>query len=92
MYFELADGYSKAGKADDAIHWYNEALRRRSNFRPAIKQVAVALIDKGQFERAIEVLRPAVTVPPADDALFSDLGNAYTSLSPRSRRSAGPWN
>lgn len=77
FYFELGDGYSRAGKQDAAIHWYTEALRRKPGFRPAIKQLAVALIDKGQYAQAVELLRQAVAVPPADDALFTDLGNAY---------------
>jgi len=77
VYLQLGSGYSKAGKEDEAIHWYNEALRHDSNFRPAIKQLGAALIDQGQFQRAVEVLRPAAAVPPADDALYSDLGNAY---------------
>ena len=38
------------------------------------------MIDQGQFQRAVEVLRPAVTGPPADDALYADLGNAYLRL------------
>jgi len=80
VYFELGEGYSAAGKADDAIRSYLEALRHRSNFRPAVKQLAATLINQGQFQRAIEVLRPAAMLPPADDALLSDLGNAYLRL------------
>ena len=70
VYFELGEGYSNAGKQKEAIHWYIEALRRRPTFRHAIKQLAATLIAQGQFQRAIEVLRPAAAVPPADDALF----------------------
>jgi predicted CXXCH cytochrome family protein len=77
FYFELGDGYSRAGQQDEAIHWYDEALRRKPGFRPAIKQLAVVLIGKGQYARAVELLRQAIAVPPADDALFTDLGNAY---------------
>ncbi len=77
FYFELGDGYSKAGKEDEAIRWYGEALRRRPSFRPAIKQLAAALIGKGQYARASELLRQAAAVSPADDALLTDLGNSY---------------
>ncbi len=77
FYFELGDGYFNAGKKSEAIHWYEEALRRKPNFRPAIKQLAAALIGKGQYAQATEVLRQAVAAPPADDALLTDLGNAY---------------
>ncbi len=77
FYFELGDGYSKAGKEDEAIRWYKEALRRKPDFRPATKQLAAALIGKGDYARATEVLRQAVASPPADEALFTDLGNSY---------------
>jgi predicted CXXCH cytochrome family protein len=76
FYFELGDGYARAGQSDEAIHWYREALRRKPEFRPAIKQLAAALMGKGEYGRAAEVLRQAVAAPPADDAPFADLGNA----------------
>ena len=77
FYFELGDGYARAGQSDEAIRWYKEALRRKPGFRPAIKQLAATLMGKGEYAGAAEVLRQAVATPPADDALFADLGNAY---------------
>ncbi len=77
FYFELGDGYARAGKSDEAIRWYKEALRKKPEFRPATKQLAATLIGKGEYARAAEVLRQAVAAPPADEALFTDLGNAY---------------
>lgn len=77
FYFELGDGYAHAGKNNEAIRWYKEALRRNPEFRPATKQLAAILINQGEYLRATEVLRQAVAVPPADEAIFTDLGNAY---------------
>ena len=77
FYFELGDGYAREGKSDEAIRWYKEALRKRPQFRSAIKQLAATLISKGEYARATEVLRQAVAAPPLDEALFTDLGNAY---------------
>lgn len=77
FYFELGDGYSKAGREDEAIRWYKEALRRKPDFRPAAKQLAAALIGKEDYAQATEILRQAVASPPADDALFTALGNSY---------------
>jgi predicted CXXCH cytochrome family protein len=77
FYFELGDGYAKAGKSDEAIRWYKEALRKKPEFRPATKQLAATLMGKGDYARATEVLRQAIAAPPADEALFTDLGNAY---------------
>ncbi len=77
FYFELGDGFARAGKSDQAIRWYKEALRRKPEFRPATKQLAATLMGKGEYARATEVLRQAIEAPPADEALFTDLGNAY---------------
>jgi predicted CXXCH cytochrome family protein len=77
FYFELGDGYARAGKSDEAIRWYKEALRKKPEFRPATKQLAATLIGKGEYARATEVLRLAIAAPPVDEALFTDLGNAY---------------
>jgi predicted CXXCH cytochrome family protein len=77
FYFELGDGYARAGRRDEAIRWYKEALRKKPTFRPATKQLAATLIGKGEYAQATEVLRQAVATPPADEALFTDLGNAY---------------
>ena len=60
FYFELGDGYARAGQNDAAIRWYKEALRRKPEFRPAIKQLAAALMAKGEYAGAAEVLRQAV--------------------------------
>jgi predicted CXXCH cytochrome family protein len=77
FYFELGDGYARAGQSDEAIRWYKEALRKKPEFRPATKQLAATLIGKGEYARATDVLRLAIAAPPADEALFTDLGNAY---------------
>jgi predicted CXXCH cytochrome family protein len=77
FYFELGDGYARAGKSDEAIRWYKEALHKNPEFRPATKQLAATLMGKGEYARATEVLRQAIATPPADEALFTDLGNAY---------------
>jgi predicted CXXCH cytochrome family protein len=77
FYFELGDGYARSGKSDEAIRWYKEALRKKPDFRPAIKQLAATLIGKGEYARATEVLRQAIASPPTDEALFTDLGNTY---------------
>ncbi len=77
FYLELGDGYAKAGMSDEAIRWYKEALRKKPEFRPAAKQLAATLMGKGEYAQATEVLRQAIAALPADEALFTDLGNAY---------------
>ena len=77
FYFELAETYEKAGKHSDAIHWYDEALRRGPEFRPAMDGLAVALIGSGDLNRAAEVLEKAVASNAADSVALTDLGNVY---------------
>lgn len=77
FYFELAHAYFKEGKNEDAIHWYEEALRRRRVYPAASKELAVALIAEGKTARAEQVLRDAAAASPADDRLLGDLGNLY---------------
>lgn len=77
FYFELGDGYSKAGNHQKAIYWYESALHRLPGYRPAVKQLSVIYIDAGEYTQAIELLRQAVQRPPQDADLFTNLGNAY---------------
>jgi tetratricopeptide (TPR) repeat protein len=76
FYYELAEGYEKSSKHGDAIRWYEEALRRNQEFRPAADGLAVALIASGNLDRAISVLEKAVATG-ADAVALTDLGNAY---------------
>ena len=77
FYYELAEAYEKSGKHGEAIHWYDEALRRDPEFRPAIDGLAVALIGSGNLDRAADVLEKAVASGPADTVALTDLGNVY---------------
>jgi tetratricopeptide (TPR) repeat protein len=77
FYFELARAYSKAGNNEAAIRWNDEALRRDSNFRPALKELASSFMAGGQFLRAAEMLERAIALRAADSFALTDLGNAY---------------
>ena len=77
FYFELAHAYFKEKQNGDAIHWYEEALRHRSNDPAASEELAVALTAEGKAARADQVLREASTASPANDQLLADLGNLY---------------
>jgi tetratricopeptide (TPR) repeat protein len=77
FYFELGRAEAKAGHNREAIHWLDEALRRKVNFRPAIEQLVICLFAAGEIARATEVLKQAVTIPPPDAVLLTNLGNAY---------------
>lgn len=80
FYFELARAYRKEKKNDEAIRWYEEALRCRHAYPAASKEIGVALISEGKTTRAEQVLREASAASPADDQLLADLGNLYLRL------------
>jgi tetratricopeptide (TPR) repeat protein len=76
FYYELAEGFEKSGEHGEAIRWYEEALRRKPEFRPATDGLAVALIASGNLDRAMVVLEKAVA-SGADTVALTDLGNVY---------------
>ena len=75
FYFEMGRAYGQSGNRDEAIHWYEEALRRRPGFRPAAREMVVALLSAGQLDRAAEEASKAAASPLHDAADFANLGN-----------------
>jgi predicted CXXCH cytochrome family protein len=79
FYFELGKAQAKADRKREAIRWFEEALRRQSNFRPALKELGAVLVDLGELPRAAEILERAAA-PPLDASALTDLGNVYLRL------------
>ena len=73
FYFELGKAYSKTGKEEQAIRWYDEALRRRPDFRMAVKGLVGSLSAVGQLARAAEILDKAAP----DAIMLTNLANFY---------------
>ena len=80
FYFELAEAYWKTGRWEQSIRWYEEALRRRPDFRPALRHLALALSRTGRAAPAAAVLEKAVTLLPPDVAAYNNLGEVYLML------------
>jgi tetratricopeptide (TPR) repeat protein len=70
-YVELGNAWSKSGKQDQAIHWFEEALHHRSNFLPALRELAASLAISGDFARVTELGEQPDTV------VLTNLGNAW---------------
>jgi tetratricopeptide (TPR) repeat protein len=70
-YVELGKAWSKSGKQDQAIHWFEEALRHRNNFLPATRELAASLELSGNLARVIELGEQP------DTAVLTNLGNAW---------------
>ena len=76
-YLLLAKGYERELNNVEVARWSEQALARRSDFRPAIVELVPALFATHQDQQATRVLERAVEHYPTDDLLLSDLGNAY---------------
>ena len=77
FYYELARAHAKAGNQAEVIRWSEAALARDATFAPALKELAGAATALGQWDRAIEALRRAVTLRPGDSHALADLGKVY---------------
>lgn len=77
FYLELADAYRKQGQWEKAIHWYEEALRRGPDYRPALLHYSLALSRTGRLAQAAEVLERGARRAPPDAAFYNNLGEVY---------------
>jgi predicted CXXCH cytochrome family protein len=75
FYYELARAYAKAGNNDQAIHWYQDALRRNPDDAAAAKDLADSLLMESQTAQAEAILRQAIAKSPNDVELIANLGN-----------------
>ncbi len=75
FYRELARAYSKAGNNEQAIHWFQLALRRNPADTAAAKDLADSLLKENHAAQAETILRQAVVKSPNDVQLIADLGN-----------------
>jgi Tfp pilus assembly protein PilF len=77
FYFALGVAYAKSGKNDEAIRWYNEALRRRPSFPAALRELAATLASVGDLTRATESGEKASAMLPPDTVVLTNLGSVY---------------
>jgi predicted CXXCH cytochrome family protein len=73
FYFELGRAYVNAGRPEDAVPWFEEALRR--GYGAAREELGAALVAAGQYQRAVEALQGS-----NGPAAKSNLGNALLRL------------
>ena len=77
FYFELAEAYRKSGRWEQSIRWYEEALRRGPDYRPALLHYALALSRTGRLAQAAEVLEKGANLSPSDAGVYNNLGEVY---------------
>ena len=77
---ELANAYAKSDQNEKALHYYEEALRRKPGFLAARRDYATALSKLGRWTAAAETLEAAVRAAPNDAASLNALGSTYLQL------------
>lgn len=80
FYLQLGDALCSAGKCQEALPVYEEALRHEPQSEPAMARLAACLVNVRQYPRAVEVLREALDLKPADAAAWIQAGLAQLGL------------
>jgi tetratricopeptide (TPR) repeat protein len=73
-YLQLADAWCNAGKCDQGLPVYEEALRHAPESEPALVRLAICLSTLRQYPRAEATLQKALQLAPADAAAWLQLG------------------
>jgi tetratricopeptide (TPR) repeat protein len=74
VYLELAKACDRLGQRADAVRYYQDAVDRDPELRPARLGLAQALAKNGSFSQAAEVLQSAVKKDPNDAPAWNSLG------------------
>ena len=77
FYFELAEAYRKSGKPEKAINMFEQTIRRKPGFSPALHGLGATLARSGNLPKAKETLLKALALMPEDASVANDLGLVY---------------
>ena len=77
FYVALGDAELKIKNYEQAIYWFNAALRYNRDFVPGLEELGGALIAAGKPDEAIAVLEEAAKSPAARTAVLTNLGGVY---------------
>jgi predicted CXXCH cytochrome family protein len=77
FYFELAEAYRKSGKPEKAIEMFEQTIRRKPDFSPAVHELGATLARSGNLPKAKETLLKALALMPEDASVVNDLGLVY---------------
>lgn len=77
FYFELAEAYRKSGKPEKAIDMFEQTIRRKPDFWPAVHGLGATQARSGHLPQAKETLLKALTMMPEDASVLNDLGLVY---------------
>jgi tetratricopeptide (TPR) repeat protein len=77
FYFALGAAYSISGEYEKAVPWYEEALRHRADYPPALRALAATLASAGDLIRAAAEGERAAKALPSDTSVLTTLGDVY---------------
>jgi predicted CXXCH cytochrome family protein len=77
FYFELAEAYRKSGKPEKAIDMFEQTIRRKPDFWPAVQGLGATLARSGRLPQAKETLLKALPTMPENASVLNDLGLVY---------------
>ena len=77
FYFELAEAYRKSGKPEKAIEMFQQTIRRKPDFWPAVQGLGATLARSGHLPQAKETLLKALPTMPENASVLNDLGLVY---------------
>ncbi|MBD3178738.1 MAG: tetratricopeptide repeat protein [Candidatus Latescibacteria bacterium] len=77
VFFHLGVAFHEMGRADSAIHYYQEAVREDSTMFKALVNLGVLYDEKGNMMKAVENYQAALKVRPQDVLASTQLGALY---------------
>ena len=79
-YFALGEAYRKAGRVEDAIRAYRQAIDRDANDPRSYAALSALLLNRGEPAKAIALLEPALLRLPDDTSLLNSLAVIYARM------------
>ena len=77
---QAAIAHHRRGELDAAQALYTEMLRVDPRRADALNFMGVLMVQRGERERALELLKKASTIAPREPGVWNNLGNALLSL------------
>jgi len=79
-YFEMAEAYWRAGQAQKAIPFYEQASKRQPARWYYFSSLGIALESAGQPKRSLEAMEQALKMAPRETTVLYALGEIYAGL------------
>ncbi len=76
FYLELAEAFSRAGRTDQALPYYRQAIRRKPDLARAYHRLGDALLRRGDIAAAVATLSKGLRMAPTDADIATTLGVA----------------